>query len=64
MIDHEAREFMADRAGYAGKTPHNIALAKEKRDLERKGLLPDFLNWLKVEYPNAYRKRIKKWKIK
>jgi len=63
MLDHEAREEILGRAGYTRKVSHSIAARKEKRDLERKGLLEDYLNWLKKEHPIAYRNRIKEWKI-
>jgi len=64
MVDHEKRELMLGRASYSGLASHRIAVAKEKRDLERKGLLEDFLGWLKTEYPKAYKDRVKRWKTK
>jgi len=63
MLDHEVRERILVLAEYKYKSAHKISLKKEKRDLQRKGLLEDYLSWLKQEYPNAYRERIKAWKI-
>lgn len=42
---------------------HVIAVQREKRDLERAKLLQPFLEWLKPYNPEAYRDRLKAWKI-
>ena len=55
---------MMHNAGYRLKYGHGVAMQKEKRDLERKGLLKDYLAWIKAEYPSVYKERKKAWKIK
>ncbi len=60
VVNHEIRENILDGASY--HRSHSIAVERELRDLKRAGLSETFLAWLKVHYPKAYRKRMRRIK--
>ncbi|GEM_PF-4338584 len=65
VMDHEIRENILNLAGYAtmGKylRGHAEAVKREKRDLEKTGLLGEFLQWLKENHPEPYEQRYRTW---
>lgn len=69
ILRHEYREELLMIAGYSirprkgGTTVHRIALKKELIDLQRAGLLKQYLQMLKARMPRAFKERIGKWGI-
>lgn len=69
VIDHEIRESILEGAGYGPivlrgqkyNRSHSIAIRREQRDLTRRDLMPEYLEWLKTNYPKIFKDRSKRF---
>ncbi len=69
VLRHEFREELLMIAGYPvkpvarGSVGHRIAMKKELHDLQKAGLLKEYLEMLKKNIPKAFEQRVKAWNI-